>query len=402
MSLNILTRALIASFTIAVLSASTNPSYGQLVPLTFTPVLMSTMTPPVPVMGTDGKVHAVYELMLANASSYPVKLNSLEVLDGNDHKRVLTTYSGTDLAANVTLLGQKIPVTVLAPSSSAIVWFQLTFGKPEDVPNLLVHRLTCEPSFPNKDGVPLLDKTSVSLSENLKVDKISVPVIGPPLEGNNWIAIGGIGTELGHRRAMIPLNNELYISQRYANDWMQMDQQNKVVHGDLKKVENYECYGKRAIAVADATVVESIDNLQNQPIGKPSRLHITEYGGNYVLLDLGNKRYAFYAHLKPGSIKVKAGDKVTRGQEIGLVGNVGNSFAPHLHFHICEQPSPLAANGIPFVIDSMTLRGKFKSVRQYIKAMEKGEIVDIDTDGSGAVKNEMPLSGAVIDFPMAK
>jgi Peptidase family M23 len=354
-------------------------------------------------MGTDGKVHVVYELMLANASSYPVKLTSLEVLDGNDHKHVLKTYSGDELAGNVTLLGQKKPATLLAPSSGAIAWFQLEFEKPEDVPNLLAHRLTCEPLFPNKPGVPLFDKTSVSISENLKVDKISVPVIGPPLEGDKWIAIGGIGTNLGHRRSLLPINDELWLSQRYANDWMQLDEKNTVVHGDVKKVINYEGYGKRALAVADATVVEAIDRLPDQIIGKPSRLHITEFGGNYVILDLGNKRYAFYAHLKPGSVKVKAGDKVTRGQEVGRVGNVGNSFAPHLHFHICDQPSPLGANGIPFVIDSMTVRGKYKSMNQYIDAMEKGKIVDLVTDdGNGGGKNEMPIAGVLVDFPVAK
>lgn len=376
-------------------------AHGQVIPLTYTPVLTSNLNPPIPVVGTDGKVHLVYELMMANSSPWNSKLISVEVLDGGNPATVVKKYSDKELAENVTLLGQGTPTSVLGPSQSAIAWFQLEFDRPEDVPNLLAHRLTCEPQFPNKPGVPLLEKTSVSTSENLKVDKVSVPVIGPPLEGEKWIAIGGIGTNLGHRRAMMPFNNELYLSQRFANDWMQLDGENRSVHGDVKKVGNYTCYGKRVLAVADATVVETIDRLPDQVVGKPSRLHISETGGNYVILDLGNEMYGFYAHLKPGSVKVKAGDKVKRGQELALVGNVGNSSAPHLHFHVCSRPSPLGANGIPFVIDSMFVRGKFKSGDQYFYATDHGKPVEIVTDGAGERKNQMPVSGVLVDFPMA-
>ena len=68
-------------------------------------------------------------------------------------------------------------------------------------------------------------------------------------------------------------------------------------------------------------------------------------GGNHVVLDLGGGRFAFYAHLQPGSLKVKVGDRVTRGQIIGLVGNSGNSTEPHLHFHISNGVSPLGSEG---------------------------------------------------------
>jgi len=347
-------------------------------------------------------VHVVYELMMANSSPWNTKLIAIEVLDGGDPASVVKKYSDKELAENVTLLGQEEPTAVLGPSQSAIVWFQLEFDRLEDVPNLLAHRLTCEPQFPNKPGIPLLEKTSVSTGENLKVDKIGVPIIGPPLEGDKWIAIGGIGTNLGHRRAMMPFNNELYLSQRFANDWMQLDDENRSVHGDVKKVGNYTCYGKRVLAVADATVVEAIDKLPDQVVGKPSRLHVSEIGGNYVILDLGNEMYGFYAHLKPGSVKVKAGDKVKRGQAIGDVGNVGNSTAPHLHFHVCDRPSPLGANGLPFVIDSMKVRGKYKSQEQYFDATDQGKPALIDTAGASERRAQMPVAGVVVDFPMAK
>ncbi|MCC7454599.1 MAG: M23 family metallopeptidase [Crocinitomix sp.] len=54
--------------------------------------------------------------------------------------------------------------------------------------------------------------------------------------------------------------------------------------------------------------------------------------GNCVLIDHGFGYVSRYAHLS--AFKVKKGDKITRGQLIGLVGSTGKSTAPHLHYEI--------------------------------------------------------------------
>jgi murein DD-endopeptidase MepM/ murein hydrolase activator NlpD len=59
-----------------------------------------------------------------------------------------------------------------------------------------------------------------------------------------------------------------------------------------------------------------------------------------VILDLGGGRYAFDAHLQPGTIRVKPGDRVRTGQILDLVGNSGNSTEPHLHFHLPDGNPP--------------------------------------------------------------
>ena len=68
--------------------------------------------------------------------------------------------------------------------------------------------------------------------------------------------------------------------------------------------------------------------------------------------------YAFYAHLQPGSLKVKLGDKVRRGQVVGLVGNSGNSTEPHLHFHVSDANSPLGCEGLPYALDAFEVQGR--------------------------------------------
>jgi len=78
--------------------------------------------------------------------------------------------------------------------------------------------------------------------------------------------------------------------------------------------------------------------------------------------DIGDGNYAFYAHLKTGSVKVKPGDQLTSGQVIANLGNTGNTDAPHLHFHVMSTPDPLRSNGLPFVFASFELDGMMASM----------------------------------------
>ena len=81
--------------------------------------------------------------------------------------------------------------------------------------------------------------------------------------------------------------------------------------------------------------------------------------GNHIIQDLGDGHFAAYAHLRPGTLKVKVGDTVHAGDVIGRLGNTGNSSEPHLHFQVCDAPSFPDSEGLPFAIDKFT-RDDFK------------------------------------------
>ncbi|MBR2319816.1 MAG: peptidoglycan DD-metalloendopeptidase family protein [Clostridia bacterium] len=57
--------------------------------------------------------------------------------------------------------------------------------------------------------------------------------------------------------------------------------------------------------------------------------------GTVVKIQHSNGLITVYAHLQ--SLSVKEGQRVTRGQQIGLIGNTGNSFGPHLHFEVIKN-----------------------------------------------------------------
>ncbi|HNR85299.1 MAG TPA: cell division protein FtsA [Taishania sp.] len=80
-----------------------------------------------------------------------------------------------------------------------------------------------------------------------------------------------------------------------------------------------------------------------------------------AILDIGGGRYAFYAHCVPNSFMVEIGDVVKEGDPIGLLGNSGNSDAPHLHFHIMDGTDIFFSNGLPFVVKKYTKVGDFET-----------------------------------------
>ncbi|HKN68597.1 MAG TPA: M23 family metallopeptidase, partial [Gemmatimonadaceae bacterium] len=216
-------------------------------------------------------------------------------------------------------------------------------------------------------------------------------VIAPPLRGGPWLAANGPSAESGHRRAMIPLDGAFYIAQRFAIDWVKVDATNKTYSGDSLKNSSYYAYGNDALAVADGIVTEVKDSIPENVPGINSRavpITLETVGGNHVIVDLGGGHFAFYAHLQPGKIRVKLGDRVRRGQVLGLVGNSGNSTEPHLHFHVSDASSPLGSEGVPYAFEILTVVGHCEGFTG--QCPRSAEVVR---------HREMPVANELVRFP---
>lgn len=361
--------------------------------INYTPLMVSNMQPPVSVEAVDGKSYLAYELRLTNGGGFETKLKSLEVL--NAEKQVIKSFSGSELLQNITVARRN--TIEFKPGDTGFCWITFALDS-KAIPSEISHRITYLIEGVDKPDAPILNPQVVIETDKVRVDQNEL-VIGPPLKGKGWVAVGGIGTDTGHRRALLSLNNKLCLSQRFANDWIKLDQNNKTSNGDRKECTSYPCYGQQIISVADGEVVDVVDQFEDQVPDKPGRIKIADAGGNYAIVKIGENKYAFYAHMKKGSIKVKIGDSVTRGQEIGLVGNAGNSTGPHLHFHVCDNASPLFANGVPFVIDQFDMQGKYKSEEEFFKADEQGKAHVVVEELKGKHEKQMPLAGVIVDFP---
>ena len=317
-----------------------------------------------PVLGTDGKLHVVYELQLTNAKADLATLQEIQVLDADHPSRVVATFAGADLLHRLRKLTAKEPAGSLdiPEDVSRLVLVDLTFAADAQVPRQLIHRFRLL-GQPVTGGPPAqLDYTAAPF------DLAGKPlVIGPPLAGPGWVDINGCcGSDTIHRNTVLPVNGRLADTQRFAIDYMRLDAQGRFVHGDPADVRNYTDYGAQLIAVADGRVVSTLSNLDDQVPGTlpdPSTITLENVDGNHVVLDLGHGVFAFYAHMQRNSVTVKVGDRVRRGQVLGLLGNTGNTSAPHLHFHLMDGPSVLGSSGLPYTYDRFSVAGSIDAAQ---------------------------------------
>jgi Peptidase family M23 len=361
-----------------------------------TPVLLAVQDAPVPFMGSDGRVHLVYELWMTNFSSADTTVEKVEALGDGE---VLESFDAGAIAARLQPAGQREPVGKsggkLAAGVQALLFLHVTLAPGAAIPVRLMHRVAIHANA----APPGMQEITESGGE-VQVNRRAVASIGAPLRGDGYVSADSCCDASRHTRAAMAINGRVWVAQRYAVDWEQMDAQGRIYNGPQEKLESYTIFGKPVLAVADAVVVSVIDGLAEQTPGKyPTNIPLDEADGNSVMLDLGEQRYAMYAHMQTGSVKVHKGEKVKLGQVIGLVGNTGNSVAPHLHFQVIDRPSSLAANGLPYEIRDFQVAGMTPGTKAFDEAEEKGTPLAVTPSAPvQQVKEGLPLDQLVISF----
>jgi murein DD-endopeptidase len=335
-----------------------------------------------------GGASLAYELHLTNWFAQPFSVQRVEVVSGSEG-HVLSTLADSALARALGRPGTT-PSGVgdrarIGGGMRAVVWLWVPVSL-QTPPSTVRHRVTVQEASGSDSG-----RTHVFEGANIAVDR-DIVTIGPPLRGGAWLTANGPGNESGHRRALIPIGGMPVIAQRFAIDYVRVDTAGRTVNGDRANNANFYAQNADAIAVADGIVVATKDSIPENVPGISSRavpITLETVGGNFVILDIGGGRYAFYAHLRPGSLRVRTGDRVRRGQLLGLVGNSGNSTEPHLHFHVADANSPLGSEGIPYVHESFEVLGRCTGT---LSGCTRGATRD-------RRQREMPLGNMIIRFP---
>jgi Peptidase family M23 len=383
---------LLVLFGIALLAANATSRPDQ-----FTPLVVSTLTTNTrPFQGTDGRVHVVYELVLTNTSPTPATLEKIEVLDGSHPSKALGSYDGQGLLSCLRTTGR---LTVDNPTiefnSTRIFLIDLKLDPAITLPEHLMHHievLGASSPAPKPTTPVLLSYTVAPLDISRKL-----PIISAPLSGKGWVAVNGCcGADSIHRSSNLSVNGGIYFAQRFAIDWMRLNQSGQFVHGDASDVHNYDSYGADVLAVADGIVVETLNDLDDQKPGTlpdPKTITLENVDGNHVVLDLGDGVFAFYAHLQKGSVRVASGDQVKRGQVLGKLGNTGNTSAPHLHFHLMESPS---------VLDSFAIAGQVSAADFAAATGVEGNWSKWLLRSPNLRHNQYPLDLDIVDFSPLK
>ena len=158
------------------------------------------------------------------------------------------------------------------------------------------------------------------------------------------------------------------LTQRYAYDFVIADSALRRHINNGRALTDYLCYGQDVIAPADGEVIAVRDGVRDAPHPGSGWIDFLalDFRGNFVTIKHADGEYSFLAHLIPGSIAVRAGQRVQRGQLIGRCGNSGHSSEPHLHFHIQDRPSFWLAAGLPVRFDALIVDGVPQDQPRYL------------------------------------
>ncbi|MFG1401008.1 M23 family metallopeptidase [Xanthobacter sediminis] len=334
----------------------------------------------------DGKLHVEYDLLVVNTFPVSVTVNAIEVLDSSG--RELGRFAQPALAESTSYILDRSKLRTLPANSAAIIEIDLALeGGP--VPERLGHRILV--SAPEADGALRALLTGEPMNgPEVKVRTNRPLSILPPVRGEGWVAFNGCCAPNVHRSARYAAGTRIAASETYAIDFIRLEK-DLPFSGNGSENTDYPSFGNAVLAVAEGEVVAAVDGIADAMPHRPTRsLHApVDLGGNFVLQRIAPDVYAFYGHLKQGSVEAKPGTVLKAGEKLGAIGSSGNSAAPHLQFGLVDRPDFLTGNAVPFVFPAYTLTGRISKVSE--------EGLDIEKT-SEAVRSAYPLEGSIATY----
>jgi murein DD-endopeptidase len=341
----------------------------------------------------DGIPTAYYELYLTNFSHDSIIIRHIEIFDPSDSS-IVASLNKDDLAGRYAVIGvpkkpgENTRESVLGPGNSGVIYLELALRR-EKLPLQLGHRVSIEIVKDSNKSMLQVEGALVQLSQKPPV------ILGRPLAGGAWAAVYDPSWQSGHRRVIYTVNGKARIPGRYAIDFIKLDSQGRLAIGDDNLIKNWYGYGVDVLAVANGTVVAARDDFaESVTLSGYVACPPAKATGNYIAIDIGNNHIVFYEHLKPGSIRIKPGQIVKKGQVIAAVGFTGQTTGPHLHFHVADRNSPLGAEGIPFVFERFTVLGTYTDFEKF----GKEPWTPVNVARSSSVTAERPAPKSVIRF----
>ncbi|MGC1164962.1 MAG: M23 family metallopeptidase [Solirubrobacterales bacterium] len=353
-----------------------------------TAVTASVLATPEAVLADDGRQHLAYELTLSNRAPTEVTVKSIRVLAG---KKAVGGLGGKGVAAMMSPFAAAKLGNELQPGQGGYVLMDVSFPGGAKLPKRIVHRITISERKPSPANA------TTYLAAPTPVVRTPAVVIAPPLRGSDWVVANGCCDAFtAHRGTVLPVNGANQVAERFAIDFVQVGPNGRLFSGPGDMLSSYLYFGDSIYSATKGKVVGVVDGIPETPAGGfPENPTAQTAGGNHVIVAMGHGRYAFYAHLQPGSVTVKVGQRVATGQVLGMLGNSGNTDAPHLHFHVMDSPSPLASNGVPYRFTNFTVTGTLTNVDAFSEA---GAAAAIVPKPRGARSKMLPLNEQLIDF----
>ena len=315
-----------------------------------------------------------------------MSLAGLRISDGDG--RTLAEYKDSELRRRIVRpgLGSSFPTPqVIGSGARAVVNFWISLAGASSRPSSLKHAIEFDVLRPTGSVRSVVESPASAVSSQAAV------ALGPPLRGGPWVAIYDPLLMGGHRTTIYTLAGRARIPGRFAIDFIALPPGGALVRNPAVRPDNWNGFGSEVLAVSDGVVAAAADDT---PDDTPKPVALEYASGNYVAIDLGNGRLAFYEHLQRGSVAVTTGQRVRRGEVIAKLGSSGStSIGPHLHFHVADTNSLLGAEGMPFVFTDFSHSGDYAS----IGALVNGEQPSMSKT-ERRVMMERPAPNAIVGF----
>lgn len=166
-------------------------------------------------------------------------------------------------------------------------------------------------------------------------------------------------------------------TQRYAYDFVIVDEKDASHQSSGTQLEDYYCFGKEVISPADGEVVAVRNTIRDHTrVGDLSiDWRAKDFRGNFLIIRHAKNEYSCLAHFLYGTVALKKGDHVKQGQVLGRCGNSGHSTEPHIHFHLQDRASFWTAMGLPIRFDGFDVVMATETVVRSNDFIEQGEVV---------------------------
>jgi len=224
--------------------------------------------------------------------------------------------------------------------------------------SVLPDKIIVTAHFFNNEGKETTVSKEIKLMEYKSPNQYDFPLKG------SWSAFGAPTLNSHHRWVSI---------QEFAYDFLKMDKKGNTHKKNGSKFEHYYAYGEPIYSIGNGKVVSVLNTVkesslllnndvesQDQRMNKIKTLQneLLKKGfeyilGNHVIIEHPNGEYSYYMHLKTESVNAKVGDNITKGQQIGKLGQSGMSSQPHLHFQLSDSPKILESRCLPIVFDNI-------------------------------------------------
>lgn len=363
-------------------------------------LLVEVVKEPQPFEANDGLIHLVYEVKTTNFTSEVVDFDKLTVFGDSTANPPLLELEGADLMQRTLTLEyhpfkrtalEDVTVDQIAPGQTVVSFLDVTVESYDQVPDKLINRVQVAGS-----GViaQVLGSTGAQADVPVYVNHEPVLVLGNPIKGGKWINLNGCCDfdNSAHRRVIRSVDGKEFYPERYSIDIMEVDDENNLFIGDSNLNESWLGYGKELLASADGVVARVVKGEPDNKPGEspPFPISLSNGAGNIVILHIGDGIYILYAHLVPGSNDhLEVGDFVAKGEMIGLLGNTGQSGAPHLHYQVMDGNSIAEAEGVPFIFEEFSNIGVLLEVGEE-DGDNEGDGIDIDDVIDPVAEEEQP------------